>query len=287
MIFEHRRLEVNGIGLALHEGGGGDAVIFLHGFPESRLSWLTPMSVLANDHRVIAPDGRGFGQSDILPDPNDYRIERLVADVLAVADALGARRFTLVGHDWGGVVAWVAAARHPEQIRSLVIVNAPHPTLFQARLDDDPMQRQASSYIARLTNGPSPSPEALWQAIFGETEARGLMSPVERAYLQSAWRRPGAIEAMRHWYRAAPFDFSAVGGRGAGRLPEPLRIDVPTLVVWGMDDTVLRSSLLIGLDTLVPDLELEQVAGAGHAILRERPHLVAARIASYLDARSK
>jgi pimeloyl-ACP methyl ester carboxylesterase len=283
----HHVIDVQGVNLHVRCVGSGDPVLFLHGFPESGMSWSRQLDGLASRWLVAAPDGRGFGRSDIAPDVDDYRIERLVGDVLAVADGLGAERFALVGHDWGGVVAWATAAWHRDRVEQLIVLNAPHPTLFQDRLDRDPAQRDASAYVARLTNGPTPSVDGLWSATFAETEARGLMPAQERAELRAAWARPGAIEAMSNWYRAAPFDFGPVGGTGAGRLPGPLRIEVPTLVIWGLDDTVLLPGLLDGLDALVSDLTIERVAGAGHAILRERPELVTELIGRYLASRSR
>jgi pimeloyl-ACP methyl ester carboxylesterase len=248
------------------------------------------MASLGASHQVLAPDGRGHGRSGCPSDPDDYRIDRLVGDVLAVADHFGAERFALAGHDWGGVVAWCAAAWHPDRISHLIALNAPHPTLLQAGLDGDPDQQAASSYVAVLT---APgleemlTPDSLWDRIFACDEARGLVGPAEKAELLASWSRPGAIAGMLNWYRAAPFDFSAVGGSGAGRLPAPLRIDVPTLVIWGMDDSILLSTLLEGLDELVPDLAVRKVQGAGHGIVRERPELVTRLIEDYLSTRER
>lgn len=287
LIVKQEHIEVGGVRLHLRHAGDGELLLFLHGFPESSLTWAKQIQEFSSRYHTVAPDGRGFGQSDILPSRDDYRIKRLVGDVLAVADHFGAERFTLIGHDWGGVVAWIAAAWHPDRIARLVIVNAPHPTLFQARLEEDPAQRAASAYIGRLTTGEVPPADALWTAIFTDTEKRGLIDEAERAELLTAWQRPGAVEAMLNWYRAAPFDFSCVGGTGAGTLPRPLRVDVPTLVIWGLDDKVLLPSLLDGLDALVPDLTVATFADAGHAILREQPERVMARIADYLVTRSR
>jgi pimeloyl-ACP methyl ester carboxylesterase len=287
MIQEQQHIDVSGVRLHLRRAGSGDPMLFLHGFPESSLSWVRQLEAFAPRHHVAAPDGRGFGRSDVPSGVDAYAVDRLVGDVLAVADALGAERFTLVGHDWGGLVGWITAARHAARVERLVIVNAPHPTLFQDALDHDPEQRGVSAYIARLTTGPVPTPEQLWAATFGADEARGLIDAAERAALLAAWRRPGAVEAMLNWYRAAPFDFAPVGGRGAGRLPGPLRIEVPTLVIWGEDDPILLPGLLDGLETLVPDLTVARVAGASHAILREQPERVSRLIADYLEQRSR
>jgi pimeloyl-ACP methyl ester carboxylesterase len=283
-------VDAGGVPLFVRSAGSGSTIICLHGFPESGASWSRQISALRATHRVLAPDGRGHGRSGCPPQLEDYHIDRLVADVLAVADDFGAERFALMGHDWGGVVAWCAAARHPDRISHLVALNAPHPTLLQAALDGNPEQQAASAYIAALTApglADTLTPDRLWETIFAADEARGLVSPSEKAELLASWSRPGAIAAMLNWYRAAPFDFSPVGGRGAGRLPEPLSINVPTLVVWGMDDAILLPSLLDGLEDLVPELTVRKVEGAGHGLVREQPELVSRLIADYLSTRAK
>jgi pimeloyl-ACP methyl ester carboxylesterase len=283
-------VERDGVPLFVRSQGTGSTILCLHGFPESGAAWARQMSDLGRSRHVVAPDGRGHGRSGCPAGAGAYRIHELVADLLAVADHFEAERFALVGHDWGGVVAWCAAAWHPERISSLVAINAPHPTLLQAALDSDPAQQAASAYIAafcapdaevRLTS------ESLWNAIFASDEARGLIGPAEKAALLASWSRPGAIAAMLNWYRAAPFDFTAVGGTGAGRFPGPLRVAVPTCVIWGTGDAILLPGLLEGLDDLVPDLTVHQVEGAGHGIVRERPDLVSRLIADYLSTRTR
>jgi pimeloyl-ACP methyl ester carboxylesterase len=283
-------VSADGLPLFVRSEGSDNTIICLHGFPESGASWSRQMSSLGAAHQVLAPDGRGHGRSGCPADSIDYRVERLVADVLAVADHFGAERFALVGHDWGGVVAWCAAAWHPERISRLVAINAPHPTLLQAALDGDPDQQAASAYVAALTAPDVEerlTPERLWELIFAADEARGLIGPDEKAELLASWSRPQAIAAMLNWYRAAPFDFAPVGGHGAGRLPGPLRIAIPTLVIWGMDDPILLPGLLQGLEELVPDLTLEKVETAGHGLVREQPEVVTRLIRDYLSTRAK
>jgi pimeloyl-ACP methyl ester carboxylesterase len=283
-------VSADGVPLFVRSNGSGDTIICLHGFPESGESWAPLLSELGASHRVLAPDGRGHGRSGCPAEAGTYRVERLVADVLAVADRFGAERFALVGHDWGGLVAWCAAAWHPERVSSLVVLNAPHPTLLQAALDRDPQQRAASAYIAAFTAPRAAAgltPERLWDAVFSADEARGLIGPAEKANLLASWSRPGAIAAMLSWYREAPFDFAPVGGTGVGRLPRPLRVAVPTYLIWGMDDAILLPTLLEGLEDLVPDLTLRKVEGGGHGIVRERPELVSRLIADYLSTRTR
>ena len=181
------------------------------------------------------------------------------------------------------------AAAHPAAVDRLVIVNAPHPTRFQATLDGDPAQRAASAYARALLD---PGFEAavladggvaFWDALFGEHHKAGAIDAAARAAHLAGWRVPGTLTAMTDWYRASPFVFP---DQPAGRFaltPFPaLRIDVPVTMIWGEDDTALLPAQLDGLAELVPDLTIHRVAGAGHGILHQRPGVVTSLIAAAL-----
>ncbi len=135
-----------GVTLKLQMGGPeeGEPIVFLHGFPESHRTWRLVLPNLARDFRVYAPDQSGFAGSDKPEGVEAYKVQCVVDDLIALADALGLGRFTLVGHDWGGAASWAAALKHPERIARLVIVNAPHPLIFQRSLIEDEAQRAAS-----------------------------------------------------------------------------------------------------------------------------------------------
>lgn len=284
-----------GVRLDTVVAGPADAppIIFLHGFPESNRTWRHQIADLDRDHRVIAPSQRGYGLSDKPSGTGAYRIQKLTADVFALADALGIDRFTLAAHDWGGAVGWAAALDRPERISRLVIANAPHPLVFQRSLVDSDAQRRASSYI-RLFRVPGVELaariyglERLYDRLFGRQFRRGLIDPGERQRTLADWRRPGALTAMLNWYRAAPFAVPRPG-RPARRpewtlAPFP-RITVPTLVVWGTRDDALLPLQLDGLDTLVDDLSVERI-DAGHFVPWEAPDAVTAAIRSFLAAR--
>ena len=193
-----------GITLNVAAGGarGGEAIVLLHGFPESHRTWREVAPALAEEFRVIAPDQRGFAASDKPEGVDAYRPERAVEDLIALADALEIGRFTLVGHDWGGAIAWLAALRHPGRIRRLVIVNAPHPLVFQKSLIEDPAQRAASQYISAFRD---PAMEAGIAAMgletfleksFGRHADLSLLSAAEKQAYLDDWSRPGALTAM-------------------------------------------------------------------------------------------
>jgi len=270
-----------------------DPIIFLHGFPESNRTWRHQIADLSRDHHVIAPSQRGYGLSDKPAGTGAYRIQKLVDDIFALADACDVGRFTLVAHDWGGAVGWAAALKRPERVARLVIANAPHPLIFQRSLIDDDAQRRASSYI-RLFRVPGVELaarlyglERIYDRLFGRQFRKGLIDPGERQRTLADWRRPGALTAMLNWYRAAPFAVPRPG-RPAHRpewtlAPFPT-LTMPTLVVWGKRDDALLPVQLDGLSDVVTDLTIERV-DAGHFVPWEAPAAVTAAIRRFLAAR--
>lgn len=282
-----------GVTLNVATGGprDGEAIIFLHGFPESHRTWREIAPVLAEDHFVVCPDQRGFGASDKPPGVENYKADRIVEDLIALADALAIGRFTLVGHDWGGAVSWLAALRHPDRIQRLVIVNAPHPLVFQKSLIEDPLQRAASQYITAFRNpGMERGLEAMGlETFYAKTFAShadiSKVSDEERAAYLADWGAPGALTAMLNWYRASEVVVPAPGEAAAlpawTRMPFPV-LKVPTLVIWAMRDTALLPVQLGGLYDLAEDLKIVQVPDAGHFIPWEKPGPVVRAIGDFM-----
>ena len=259
------------------------AVILLHGFPESHRTWRGIVPDLARDHRVVAPDQRGYARSTKPAGVESYASERIVADLLALADHLGIGRFTLVGHDWGGAIAWMAALKHADRVERLVTVNAPHPLVYQRSLFDDTEQRRASQYITRFrdTSIDAGLTGAGLERFLGSTFAhhltQAIAGPDKAAYLDE-WSQPGAMTAMLNWYRAAAVVVPAVDEE----VDRPAYLDGPfppvtqnTLVIWGMRDGALLPVQLDGLPRLVPRLTVEKI-DAGHFVPWEKPAAVLA-----------
>ncbi|HTG39106.1 alpha/beta hydrolase [Sphingomonas sp.] len=268
---------------------GSPAMIFLHGFPESHRTWRHQLAEFARDHFCIAPDQRGFARSDKPEGVAAYAPDRAVADLIALADHFGAARFTLVAHDWGGAVAWLAALRHPERIARLVIVNAPHPLIFQRSLFDDPAQRAASQYIRAFRDpGLEARIEAMGLSRFFDTSFAthvdaALIAPEKAAYL-GEWSQPGTLTAMLNWYRASAIQVPAMDEQPArpAWLDAPFPpIRPPTLVIWGMRDKALLPVQLDGLAALVSDLTVERIEEAGHFVPWEMPGEVKAAIRAW------
>lgn len=260
-------------------------MILLHGFPESHRTWRHVMPDLARDHFVIAPDQRGYAGSSKPEGVAAYTPDKPVADLIALADHFGLDRFTLVAHDWGGAIAWMAALKHPDRIARLVIINAPHPLIFQRTLFDDPAQRAASQYMTAFRN---PTLErhietigldAFFDTSFAKHADLAMLADDKPDYL-AEWSQPGAMTAMLNWYRASAIIVPAMHETPARPdwLDAPFPpLAMPVLVIWGLRDVALLPSQLDGLDTLVPDLTIARV-DAGHFVPWENPDAVIAAI---------
>ncbi|WP_242098062.1 alpha/beta hydrolase [Sphingomonas sp. CROZ-RG-20F-R02-07] len=264
-------------------------IILLHGFPESHRTWRHVMPDLARDHFVLAPDQRGYARSSKPEGVAAYAADRIVADLLALADHFGIARFTLVGHDWGGAVAWMAALKHPDRVARLAIVNAPHPFVFQKTIFDEPAQRRASQYIRafRDTGIDQGLVGAGLERFLGTTFAKHITGPIagedKAAYLDE-WSQPGAMTGMLNWYRASAVIVPAMDEtpERPGFLDGPFPpTQMPVLAIWGMQDTALLPSQLEGLADHVPDLTVAKV-DAGHFVPWEKPDAVIAALRRWL-----
>jgi pimeloyl-ACP methyl ester carboxylesterase len=286
------RIELStGIGLNVCLGGEGEPVIFLHGFPESHRTWRHQLADLSSDHLVVAPDQRGFATSDKPKRVDDYQTEKIVADLMALADALDIKHFTLVGHDWGGAVAWLAALTHPFRVKRLVIVNAPHPLIFQKSMVEEEEQRAASQYIRALRRPlihvaiKAMGLERFFDRVVAGHADTARLPPEERRRYIEDWSRPGALRAMTNWYKASKIQVPKMGEKAKAPLwthaPFP-SLSMPVLVIWGMKDTALLPVQLEGLDKLVDDLRIVKVPDASHFVTWERPEAVTAAIRDFL-----
>lgn len=269
----------------------GEPIIFLHGFPESHRTWRHQLGGLSDRYRVHAPDQRGFAASDKPQGVENYETDRIVADLMALADSLGLDRFTLAGHDWGGAVAWTAALTHPLRVKRLIIVNAPHPLVFQKSLIDDGPQREASQYINFFRSPEAESAIAgmglenfLDRVMLSHADASKLPAAERRHYLED-WSQPGVLTTMLNWYRASKMVVPAPGEEASAPLwtqaPFP-KLKMPVLVVWGLKDTALLPVQLGGLHDLIEDLRLVTSPSASHFITWEEPETVTSAIRDFM-----
>lgn len=294
---EFRRVGLRtGVTLNVALAGPSDAppLILLHGFPESHRTWRGLVPLLDEQFRLIMPDQRGYAGSDRPPEVDAYKTETLVDDVFALADAFGLERFALAGHDWGGVVVWGAALRGDPRLDRLVIVNAPHPAIFQKSLIEDFEQRKASQYITafRLPGAEqailAAGLDAFFDKVIGDNVDHARILEADKQQYLAEWSQPGALTAMLNWYRAAkvvvppPFLTVPVPDWVLRAFP---KVTIPTLVIWGMRDTALLPVQLDGLDRLIEDLTIVRIPAAGHFAPWEAADEVAVALLEWTNVR--
>jgi pimeloyl-ACP methyl ester carboxylesterase len=289
---KHEYADLNGIRLHYVTAGKGKLIMFLHGFPEFWYEWKNQLAEFGRDYQAVAPDMRGYNLSSKPADVDQYRIKALVEDVRALAEHLGHTNFTLVGHDWGGAVAWAFALFYPDHLEKLIIINAPHPAVFVRELQDNPAQRKASEYML-MFRGPEAERilsannyAALVTAVLEPGLKQGYFTEEDRKAYIEAWSQPGALTGGLNYYRAnrtgpaVDEGDQAIGSYDRG-LPS-LRVEVPTLVIWGEGDQALLTGNLDGLERVVPDLTIKRISDASHWVIHEKPALVNAFIRDFI-----
>ena len=294
MIETWRQALPHGITLSCRAAGerGRPVLVFLHGFPEAAFVWDELLEHFAQPahggYRCVAPNLRGYEGSSQPAEVAAYRPKHLVQDIVALAEVEGAPLACLVAHDWGGAVAWNFANQHPALARRLAIINSPHPGTFLRALQSSPAQQQASEYMNFLVR---PDAEELlredgyrrlWKFFTSWGGAPWLTGDLRERY-RAVWDR--SLTGGLNYYRASPLRPARPEDPAAGAVTLPremLTVDIPTLVLWAMEDTALLPELVDGLDEYIPRLTLERVPGASHWIIHEQPAFVAARLAAFL-----
>ncbi|MFP8957740.1 alpha/beta fold hydrolase [Natrialbaceae archaeon A-CW3] len=269
-------VHLSGADVELHAVTAGSPddplVVLLHGFPEFWFGWHAQIQPLVDaGFRVLVPDQRGYNLSEKPEGVGAYRLETLSRDVRALIEAAGEESAHVVGHDWGGGVAWDVALRYPEVVDRLAICNAPHPSVFRSHLRSDWRQIRKSWYVLffQLPGVPEWSLgrneyEALWAAMADQAEP-GSFTPADRHAYHRAWSQPGALSAMLNWYRAS-FRYQDT--------PPRERVSQPTLVIWGEQDFALRSEMAHESVEHCRAGRLERFPNVGHWITHDRPDAV-------------
>jgi pimeloyl-ACP methyl ester carboxylesterase len=286
---QHRFVEANGIRFHVAECGSGERLaLCLHGFPELWLSWRHQIPLLARlGYRVWAPDLRGYGETQRPQHTREYDLDVLLADVAGLVDAARPRTLTLIGHDWGGILAWYFAALALRPLERLVVMNCPHPDAAR------PVLRRASqlrrSWYAFFFQLPW-LPERLLGAgraraverIFARTPCHPERFPAEvREAFRAAAAQPGATKAMLDYYRML------ARGPGARRLrarPLPV-IETPTLLIWGREDMALTLATTERTGEFVRSLDFRVLPGVSHWVQQDDPQTVNALLEVWLQGR--
>jgi len=267
----------------LCEAGHGPLVLMLHGFPEFSYEWRRQLPVIAAaGFRVVAPDQRGYALSDKPRRRCAYRVEELAADVAALIETCGEKSATVVGHDWGGIVAYYTAMLHPDRVDKLVILNAPHPAQFDRVLRRNPRQLLRSWYGAFFML--PVIPELLFRAgrwfairrILQRDAAAGAFTSEDIERYVEAWSQPGTTKATIDWYRALAY-------RRPGSLRHLWRpVDTPTLTLWGDRDRYLLPELAEPTAEWVPNRTTIRFPEASHWLPHDEPDRVSDEIIKFI-----
>ncbi len=300
--WRHETARVNGVDLHYvtvepepdavdHPTGEAPLVVLLHGFPEFWYAWRHQLDPLADaGYRVVAPDMRGYNRSSAPEGVDSYRPGELVADVRGLIEHLGYARAAVVGHDWGGLVAWETAIREPELVGQLAVLNAPHPDLFRRRLVRSPGQLVRSWYVF-LFQVPW-LPERLVRAddhrlvgeMLADTAHPDAFTDAEIRRYKDAMGRSASMAGPINYYRAIARE--TLGRQLRSVLPgaetRDATVRAPTMVIWGEQDRALSTDLLDGLDRWVPDLRIERLPAASHWVQADEPDWVTELLVAFL-----
>ena len=274
----HREAVVNGVRLHYAEAGQGPLVVLLHGFPEFWYSWRFQIPVLADaGFRVIAPDMRGFNLSAKPRGVAAYRLPLLVEDVAGLVRHAGVERAHVIGHDWGGVVAWHLAQTRPDCLDRLAILNAPHPAAYRRELGRS-SQLFRSWYVLFFQVPLLPELVCSWHrfALLRRALRQGpARTDADLALYVRALARPGGLTAALNYYRAAFRELRRGGPPGAA-------VEAPTLLLWGERDLYLAPGLTEGLHRWVRDIRVVRFPRAGHWLQIDEAGAVGAALINFL-----
>jgi len=274
---EEKFIETNEITLHTIIIGSGRPLILLHGFPDFWYGWKNIILGLKADYQLIIPDLRGYNLSEKLEGVENYKLNILVNDIKGLIEALRLSNVILIGHDWGGVVAWGFAEKYPRMLHKLIILNAPHYKIFQNKLMTDKAQQKASSYIFAFQKKGAENIlsekdyRVLKIAVFKSAFRKDAFTEFDKNKYIDAWSQPKALLCGINYYRAN-LDFKEWTGI----------IDVPTLVIWGLKDTALLPQVLDGLSDFVKNLKIIYSEMSSHWILHDDPQLVIKSIKEFI-----
>ena len=273
--WSHRDIITNGIRLHYVTQGTGPLVVLLHGFPEFWYSWRHQIPFLAEQgYTVVAPDLRGYNDSD--KPRKGYDMPTLLHDIEGLIKGLGEERATIVGHDWGGALAWAFATVYPQMTRNLIVMNAPHPQAMIRELRT--LQQMHKSWYIFAFQLPW-LPEALLlrdnagaigRTIYDSAVQKAAFPPEVTIRYRAAMSKPGAMTAALNYYRQSSRRLLLPGRNSR----EAKSITAPTLLIWGEQDIALDIALTHGLEQWVDDLQIQYLPDSGHWVQQEQPERV-------------
>ena len=273
---ELRMVDVGDVTLQVACQGKGPTIILLHGFPEFWYSWQKTMNELADSYRLIVPDQRGYNISEKPSEITDYESATLVSDISGVISRVSEEPVVMVGHDWGGPIAWGAAHENPDMVRLMISANGPHPDIMTHLLLTDPEQQEASRYMDWFIQEGTEETLLENDCAMLDSFFAGVLDDDELEVYHEAWLQENAIKSGLNWYRANLSE--------DGAMISNVTIDVPTLVLWGLADTALLPQQLNGLEEYAPDLQIVTYEGVSHWIEHEIPTEIASEMDAFIQA---
>jgi pimeloyl-ACP methyl ester carboxylesterase len=281
--WKHDFIATNGVNLHYVTQGEGQLILMLHGFPEFWYSWRHQIPEFAKNYKVVALDLRGYNESDKPKELTAYSMKELLKDVEGVIKGLGYQSCILVGHDWGGAIAWKFAYAYPQMVDKLIVLNLPHPAKFSDGLRT-PQQLLKSSYVFffQLPWLPEMVLQANDYYLIGSTFTNMAVSKSAftqadlEAYKDAAAKR-GALTAMLNYYRNFFQEFLQSPQQERGTL------EIPTLMIWGEKDTALGKELTYGTEGLVRNLTIKYIPNCSHWVQQEQPQLVNQYMREFLE----
>jgi len=276
---EERYVETNGIKLHTVLIGEGEPILFMHGFPDFWYGWKNVILGLKDEYKLILPDTRGINLSDKPEKVEDYYPKTLIDDIKGLSEALDLGKFTLVGHDWGGSLSYGFATLYPELLKGLVTLNCPHPALTSKKIQKSSKEmRKTMKY--QLDAMKSDQLEVMKRDNFAALRAlvfKGKDKFDQEKYIE-AWSQPGSLKYGLMYYTAA-YKYTRAGNSVENWVS---KIDVPTLVIWGMRDRHLDPVILEGLEEYVKDLKIVRSEKGGHFVMDDSPDLVVSEIKKFV-----
>ncbi|HEY9892351.1 MAG TPA: alpha/beta hydrolase [Candidatus Sericytochromatia bacterium] len=270
-MWQHEYIVTNGIKLHYVVQGEGPLMLMLHGFPEFWYSWRHQIPEFAKDYKVVALDLRGYNKSDKPQEQSAYVMSEFIKDVEGVIKGLGYNRCVLVGHDWGGMIAWCFAYAHPEMLERLIVLNIPHPAKFaQGLRTPQQLLRSAYIFLFQLPFLPelliqSSDYQAIESAFKGMAVNKSAITKADIEAYKNAASRRGALTAMLNYYRNAFTTFFR---------QDWTLLEVPTLMIWGEDDTALGKELTYGTEEYVRYFKIRYIPNCSHWVQQEKPEFV-------------
>ncbi|MBD2180898.1 alpha/beta hydrolase [Planktothrix sp. FACHB-1355] len=271
--WQHNYINTNGIKLHCVTQGEGSLMLMLHGFPEFWYSWRYQIPQFSKDFKVVALDLRGYNDSDKPTNKSAYVMDEFIKDVKGAIETLGYQKCVLVGHDWGAAIAWNFAYTYPEIVERLIIMNVPHPAKFFQAFFTNPQQLMRSWYIFFFQLPVLPEfvlqlsdYKAIKSVFIKTTFNKNNFASADIETYKNAAAKPGAIKAMLSYYRNI---FRQVFIKEVWQI-----LEVPTLMIWGENDTALGKELTYGTEAYVRDFQIKYIPNCSHWVQQDRPEVV-------------